>query len=308
MILVTGSNGLIGRAFKSRLTGKGVPVRDFDIARSPLEDTRNPEALDAAIDGVEGIVHLAAVSRVVWAERDPQLTQAVNVDALQSLLTLVHARKQRPWVVFASSREVYGEPAALPVAEDTALAPLNVYARSKVRGEQLITEAREAGVVANIVRFSNVYGRTSDHSDRVVPAFARAAALGGKLRLDGPENMFDFTHVDDVVNGLSLHVEATGAGEAFPPVHFVTGRGTTLQGLASIAAREARSSLEIEIAPPRNYDVAQFFGDPARARQLLGWQSRIDMESGFAALAADYRDNVDDAGHERIDAAPAVMS
>lgn len=289
MILITGSHGLIGRALVERLTARGVAIREFDIARAPGEDTRDPAALSAALADVTGVVHLAAVSRVVWAQRDPGLTQAVNVDALRSLLSVASARRQRPWILFASSREVYGEPGAMPVGEDAPHAPLNVYARSKVAGEQLVGEARARGLIANVVRFSNVYGSTDDHSDRVIPAFARTAALGGALRLEGAQNMFDFTHIDDVVRGLEVQIEAATAGEIMPPIHLLTGVGTTLQDLAGIAAQVSQHDLDVEIAPPRNYDVAHFVGDPARALRLLGWQARIDVPAGFASLTDAYR-------------------
>lgn len=292
MILVTGSSGLIGRALCKSLTARGIEVREFDLARSASENTCNPEAIAAALEGVEGVVHLAAVSRVVWAQRDAELTQATNVDALQTLLDAMAQRASKPWLIFASSREVYGEPSILPVAEDAALAPLNVYARSKVAGELLIEKAREAGFKASTVRFSNVYGCITDHADRVVPAFARTAAVGGALRLDGPENMFDFTHVDDVVRGLETHIDATRMGALLPPIHFVTGVGTTLHMLAKIAARTSSHSLDLKIAPPRNYDVAHFVGDPERARTLLGWQAMIDLPAGFNMLADAFRQEV----------------
>ena len=234
MILITGSNGLIGHALRSTLIELGLQVRDFDIARSPAEDIRNGEALAAAIEDVEGIIHLAALSRIVWAERDPRLTEDVNVAPLRSLLAAASARTHRPWIIFASSREVYGEPSRLPVGEDAPFAPLNAYGRSKVAAERLLADARRAGLLANIVRFSNVYGSPSDHPDRVVPAFAQAAVFGGRVRVEGAENMFDFTHIDDVAEGMAAHVAATRAGEALPPIQFVTGKGTTLGALRSL--------------------------------------------------------------------------
>lgn len=291
MILVTGSNGLIGSALVRRLTERGCAVREFDLVRSPREDVRDPVALAAAVEQVEGIVHLAAISRVVWAENDPGLARMVNTDALASLIRIVLRQRPRPWFVFASSREVYGECSSLPASEDAPFRPLNTYARLKVEGERLVEQARAAGVTANVVRFSNVYGSILDHADRVVPAFARSAAEGGALRIDGPDNMFDFTHVDDVVAGLLTHVDATRAGEALPPVHFVTGAGTTLGELARTAAAHARSPLAVKIAPPRHYDVARFVGDPARARSLLGWAARIGIDEGFARLTRAFEND-----------------
>jgi len=289
MILITGSDGLIGAALTAKLAGQGVEVRRFDIARSAREDVRDGDALAAAMTGVEGVVHLAAVSRIVWAERDPVLTEAVNVAALRGLLATAKAAARTPWVIFASSREVYGEPGTMPIGEDAPLAPLNVYGRSKVAGEALMQEARDAGLLANIVRFSNVYGSVADHADRVAPAFARAAATGGRIRVEGADNMFDFTWIDDVVDGLATHVAATRSGEALPPIQFVTGTGTTLGTLADIAARHGDDPLTIEAAAPRNFDVARFVGDPARAEQLLGWRASTYVATGFARLVEAFR-------------------
>lgn len=286
MLLVTGGEGLIGSALIERLSDHGISARSFDVKSG--SDVRDTAALASAMEGVTGIVALAAVSRVVWAQRDPELTEAVNVAALDRLLALATASPQRPWVVFASSREVYGEPQGLPVNEAAPRAPLNVYARSKVAGELAMEWAASAGLVANIARFSNVYGSVADHADRVVPAFARAAASGATAYLEGPENTFDFTHVDDVADGLLRLVMATASGRQLPPIHFVSGRGTTLRELADLA--EANSTgMRCEVRPSRNYDVSRFIGDPARAMDLLGWQATTPLEQGFAALVEAFR-------------------
>jgi nucleoside-diphosphate-sugar epimerase len=293
MILVTGSEGLIGRNLVARLTKAGLPCRGFDVRRSMREDVREVEALGRALDGVTGIVHLAAVSRVVWAERDPELTQAVNVIALERLLDLAIRAPARPWLIFGSSREVYGEQASLPVNEAAALGPLNTYARCKVRGEELTAAAAHRGMVANICRFSNVYGCRRDHEDRVVPAFARAAALGGTICVEGADHVFDFTHVLDVARGLELAVRAARAGKQLPPIHFVTGHPCSLGQLAELAQRECGADLAIVEKPARTYDVARFFGDPARARSLLGWEAKTLIDQGFAELTRQFRLDVD---------------
>lgn len=288
MILVTGSSGLIGSALSDFFSARGQEWRAFDIANSADQDTRDPVALSRAMDGVEGIIHLAAVSRVVWAQNDPETCQAVNVDALESTLRLALDAPRMPWMIFASSREVYGEQTQLPVHEDAALSPLNTYARSKVRGEELVQEAREAGMLAQIVRFSNVYGSVDDHHDRVVPAFARTAAHGGVIRIDGSDNTFDFTHVSDSARGLDLLCQATQAGESLPPVHFVTGQPTTLGELAQMAAERSSHSVKLTEAPPRNFDVSRFYGDTNRTRELLGWRPEVALADGLGQLIADF--------------------
>ena len=288
MILVTGSAGLIGHAIGKRLSDAGIAWRKYDLRDHPSLDTRDKVALRHALDGVTGIVHLAAVSRVVWAEEAPAHAQSVNVEALAGLIELLGAMPQRPWLIFASSREVYGEQQTLPVCEDAPLLPLNTYARTKVAGEQLVNAAGEDGLHTQIVRFSNVYGTTDDHEDRVVPAFARTAALGGTLRVDGSGNMFDFTHVDDAADGLFKTIEAVVAGENMPPLHFLTGAGTTLGELADLAQQNARSAIDRTEAPSRKFDVSRFVGDPARAQALLGWRSQITIADGFSRLVGQF--------------------
>lgn len=283
MILVTGAEGLIGRYFCARLQREGRAFRRFDLKISPTQDTRDVAALARALDGVDGVVHLAALSRVVSAELDPDLCRATNVDALRELLGLALAGR-RPWVVFASSREVYGQQERLPVAEDAPMRPMNIYARSKVAGEELMEGARESGLVANIVRFSGVYGCPLDHADRVAMAFAWAACRGGTMRLEGGDVLLDFTFIDDVIEALWRLTVASGAGELLPPVHFASGHGVTLRDLAGLAARQARRPVALVEATPRDFDVSRFVGDPSRAEALLGWRATTSLETGMARL------------------------
>jgi len=85
MILVTGADGLVGRHICALLRGANIAHRPFDLKLSPSEDIRNRPAVAEALKGVRGVVHLAAVSRVVWGERDPMLCAATNVDALADI-------------------------------------------------------------------------------------------------------------------------------------------------------------------------------------------------------------------------------
>lgn len=283
-ILVTGSSGLIGSALCAALTRAGLTVRPFDIRNRPDDDVRNAQRLAAACDGVDGVVHLAAVSRVVWAHQNPALCRAVNEGGFDNLAAALRTCSARPWLLFASSREVYGQQDDLPVTEDAVRLPCNVYARSKVHGEDATLALRDDGFVTAIARFSNVYGAVDDHADRVAPAFARTAAAGGVLRVDGERNMLDFTHVDDVIRGVLSLIDEVRAGEQLHPIHFTTGRGVTLGELARLAQKEAMQPLTVQPHEPRDYDVSRFCGAPDRARDLLGWKSQISIEDGFAAL------------------------
>jgi nucleoside-diphosphate-sugar epimerase len=166
--------------------------------------------------------------------------------------------------------------------------PCNVYAHSKVAVERLTQEARDSGMTTAVVRFSNVFGDTQDHADRVVPAFARAAASGGTVRVDGSRCTFDFAHVSDVADGLMRVARLLAEGErALPPIHFVAGRQTSLGDLAQMAIDHGAAAREE--APARSFDVHGFCGDPNRAQALLGWRATTPLERGFAQLVADFR-------------------
>lgn len=228
------------------------------------------------------MVHLAAISRVAWAVAEPQACWDVNVGGTRNV---VDALRPDQWVLFASSREVYGDPAELPATEDAPLQPMNVYGRAKVAGEDAVHSHLGAHAV---VRLSNVYGRVRDHHDRVVPAFASAAAAGGAVRVDGHDRTFDFVHLDDVVQGLIAVIRHLDGGAPLPALHLTTGVGTSLGALAELARSQGAS--RVEAGPERSYDVSRFVGDPARASWLLGWRPQVGLVDGFADLVAGFRE------------------
>lgn len=282
-VLVTGSRGLVGSALE-RLLRKRFEVEGFDLRIDPQQDICN----GIPFRGCQGIVHLAATSRVITGERDPEGCIATNVGALKAFYADIIDSRDRPWVVFVSSREVYGNAAGDMIDEDAAWAPRNVYARTKVEGERLSVLAREAGLIVNVARLSSVYGSVDDHPDRVVPNFARTAAQGGTIGIEGSGNTLDFTHVDDVALGLLALALETHRRKSLPPVHFVSGQGTTLDELAEMSAGLAREAVDIVERAPRPYGVSQFVGNPARARELLGWTARIPLAEGLARLVDEF--------------------
>lgn len=287
-ILITGHEGLVGRHLWTHLKILGYQLKGIDLIAKEkcfLGDITNKKALQKAMDNCEGIVHLAGVSRVIWAEKAPDLCWRTNAQASINLLELATKNKKQPWVLVASSREVYGEPNKFPVHESFPLAPINVYGRAKVVMEEAALEARRSGIITAVVRLANVYGCTQDHHDRVLPAFCRAAACGDELRVDGSEHTFDFTHINDTVDGILRVIAKLERGtEDLPPVHLLPGIATTLGEAAKMAVNAANSSSSINEAPSRNYDVARFIGDSSLAKRLLGWEAKITPAEGIKNL------------------------
>ncbi|MCB9681861.1 MAG: NAD(P)-dependent oxidoreductase [Alphaproteobacteria bacterium] len=287
-VLVTGSRGLIGTALLRALRHVGVHAVGLDLRADGDErgDVRVTADVARALDGCDGVIHLAAVSRVIDGEKDPDRCWDTNVHGTQNIVEAACRQDPPPWLIYASSREVYGQPATLLADEDTPRNPVNIYGRSKVAAEDLVDASP---LQTAIVRFSNVYGWVADHADRVVPAFARQAAEGRQLRVDGVHHTFDFNHLDDTVRGVMNVVDHLRAGASLPPIHFVTGQPTTLGELADLAIELAASTSSMREARPRSFDVARFYGDPGRAKALLGWQAEVPLRDGLRRLIADFR-------------------
>ena len=106
--LITGSEGVIGRALRAALEARGGEVVGLDLLGKGGEkgDVRDASRVRDAVDGCDGVVHFAAVSRVVWSERAPEVCWSTNVGGLRNVLEAAGERKRRPWILFASSREV----------------------------------------------------------------------------------------------------------------------------------------------------------------------------------------------------------
>lgn len=285
-ILLTGSEGLIGSSLVKRLLQQDLRLKLFDLrlgsTASEKSDILNKVAVQKALDGCIGVVHLAGMSRVISAQKSPQLCLAYNVEGTMNVIQAILESPYKPWLIYASSREVYGQQDFLPVKEDAPLKPLNVYAHSKVRAEKKVLDARQEGISTAILRFSNVFGSPLDHRDRVIPAFCRAALMGGSLKVEGSHNIFDFTFVEDVVRGINQVINIfLEKPQNLPPIHFTTGRGISLGQAAKTIVKLANSFSEIKEAPSRSFDVSRFYGDSFRAKSLLGWTPSFSFEEAI---------------------------
>lgn len=289
-ILITGSSGLIGTALRRCFEKESLQYVGLDL-RALQEDSQGDildrKSLSDKIKGCTGVVHLAAVSRVVLAQNFPSLCWSTNVLGTRNILLEALNSPKKPWVIYASSREVYGQQAIFPVKESAGLSPLNTYGLSKVCCEMEVLHARSLGLRTSILRFSNVYGGENDHKDRVIPAFVAGALSHTPLRLEGPNNIFDFTHVEDVARGIVRLIHFINLEKSPPlaPMHFVSGRGTTLEALANLVRHCCNSFSQTQVSPSRTFDVNGFVGNPDYVRQTLGWSAEISLEEGLSRMA-----------------------
>jgi len=250
--------------------------------------------LNELIEEVDGIIHLAAISRVFWGHNFPELCYKINVDGTLKILEIIAKSKNKPWFIFGSSREVYGEPRILPVNENMPLIPINEYGKSKLFAELYTKKySTEYGLRTLILRFSNVYGGLNDHFDRVIPAFILSALEKNEINVYGGKQIFDFTHVSDIskcilqtayfMNDLKSHY--------FDYFHVVTGRGINLLDLISLIQKQIDVQLKINYCKSRSFEVSRFIGDPSKLKNELGFSTHVSVEEGLKRTIDIYKNN-----------------
>jgi UDP-glucose 4-epimerase len=298
--VVTGGAGFIGSHLVDYLLQHGVGQITIvdDLSRARLDwlesrkdhpqiqfikgdiwniDFDNPKAAwdfaETALKGVQVVFHLAAISRVMDAERDPERTNIVNHTATAFLGMAAQTQKVRRFV-FTSSREVYGDPETLPVHEYSPLKPKNVYGRSKAaaEGEVNYLQFEDDRVEPIILRLANVYG--PGDRGRVIPIFLENALKGQPLTLYGGEQTIDFIWVGDVVEVL---VKA-GFSErhVYRPTNIGSGTQTSLKTLAQRIVDLVGNNVPIHIAPPRGPEVERFQAGLVRASAYFGLEPKAD--------------------------------
>jgi UDP-glucose 4-epimerase len=228
-------------------------------------DVRDLDAMRRALRGAGVVYHLAAQATVMGAAGDIDYTFATNVIGTYNVLKAAAEAGARRFV-FASSREVYGEPVSLPVDESHPLFSINSYGASKVAGEALCRAfARECGLGTSVLRLANVYGERD--FGRVIPHWIQQARGGGDLTVYGGEQVIDFIWVGDVAQAL---VRAAAAEIPLPPINIASGTGTKILDLARRIGQLTGSTGQIRILPRRSIEVSRFIGSNDRMAQLLG--------------------------------------
>jgi UDP-glucose 4-epimerase len=301
-VLVTGGAGFIGSHLVDYLVEHGAAqvtiLDDLSRARGQwLVERRNApnihfiegdildeNQLEAALSGVQVVIHLAAVATVMNAVRDPVRAFAVNALATGQIALAAQRAGVRRFV-FASSREVYGDPQTLPVTEDAPLAPKNVYGASKAAGEMFLSTIKPDDLEVVIVRLANVYG--PGDTGRVIPIFITNVLQDKPLVLYGGGQSLDLIWVGDVVESL---VKAGFSETPVPePVNIGSGDTTPLKTLAERIIGLTNSKVEIQIAPPRGPEVERFQADLTRAQRYYGLARRTDPLDRLPELIAIFQ-------------------
>jgi len=288
-ILITGSQGLIGKELVKKLKNLNYSIEEIDLKTG--QDVLNKKLVEEKIKKVDGVVHLAGISRVITAYEKPLETVVNNVLGTTNILESIRKHNPSCWFIFGSSREVYGEKSIL-VKETETPKPINVYGSSKLACESLCSSYKDNySLYTFIVRFSNIYGNENDHQDRVIPKFFKLALKNQDVTIFGGNQILDFVYIDDAINAITTLIEKI-ISENIPNktniFHFVTGKGTKIVELAEKIIQITKSKSKIKFFVGRNYDVDEFVGDPSYVADVLGWQAQTSLDEGLKKYFSKY--------------------
>ena len=293
--LVTGARGFIGHHLVNALLEAGHTVVGFDLEVTSVErpglspisgDIREFGRVFSAMAGVDGVIHLAAVSRSGISEKNPYETICTNILGTTNVLEAASRSEPHPWVIVASSRVVCDYEAGLAANQE------GIYTLSKDVADRLLRYyARRYGIMGLSLRFSDVYGSVESTMGRILTEFLLQALKGDALRVDKANMPFDFIHIRDIVRGIFLAADylekkrcsiAPSAG-FFEALSFASGRHINAEILANIIVDVTSSQSDIETLD-RSEIFPPLIDYTEQAFEKLGFRAQISLEEGLREM------------------------
>jgi UDP-glucuronate 4-epimerase len=304
-ILVTGGAGFIGSHLVDRLLGEGgwrvTVVDDFNDFYAPSvkrenvrahlarenyrlveADIRDRAALGRVFGGADFacVVHLAARAGVRPSLAEPGLYAETNINGTLNLLELSRTLGVKQFV-FGSSSSVYGMNAKVPFGEDDPVArPISPYAATKAAGELLChTYSHLYGLRCVCLRFFTVYG-ARQRPDLAIHKFARLIDAGKPIPVFGDgTTRRDYTYVDDIIAGLRAAIDYNASD--YEIINLGESRTVELRELIQLLEKALGREAVIDRRPTQPGDVPQTYADITKARRLLSYDPRTDIEQGI---------------------------
>lgn len=321
-ILVTGGAGFIGSNLCEHFLKRGDSVVCLDnFATGHIEnllpliksypqtfklvvgDIRNIEDCRKAVDGVEYVLHEAALGSVPRSVKDPVTSNDVNISGFLNMLVASRDAGVKRFV-FAASSSTYGDSQSLPKVEDVIGRPLSPYAITKYVNELYADVfARTYGIEYIGLRYFNVFGRRQDPNGAyaaVIPLFVKKFMAHEAPNINGDgEYSRDFTYIDNVIQMNELALEAKAGSAAVNQIYNTAyGERTTLNQLVD-ALKEYLSEYDSEISkiepthgPNRVGDIPHSLACVDKAKELLGYDPKFSMKEGLKEACNWYWNNL----------------
>jgi UDP-N-acetylglucosamine/UDP-N-acetyl-alpha-D-glucosaminouronate 4-epimerase len=309
LYLITGAAGFIGSSIARELLARGESLRGIDnfstgkpenVAgiRSRMDfreiDLLDSAALAQACQGVDYVLHQAAIPSVPRSVADPVETNRANIDGTLNLL--VAARDGRvKRVVYASSSSLYGDAPTLPKREEMLPNPISPYAVSKLAGEYYMASFYRVYRLETVsLRYFNVFGPYQDPTSMysgVLAIFIAKMLAGERPAIYGDgEQSRDFTFIENVVNANLLACHAPAEKVVGRSFNIATNQRITLNQAYALLQSITGYSGAPQYAAERAGDIKHSLADITLARQLLNYAPTVDFEEGLKRTVTWYRE------------------
>ena len=316
-ILITGGAGFIGSHLVDRLLSEGdwqvSVVDDFNDFYDPAikranvglhktnpnyhlfeADIRDKVLLEKIFTENEFscIVHLAARAGVRPSLDQPLLYTETNIQGTLNLLELARASGVKQFV-FGSSSSVYGINARVPFSEDDSIRqPISPYAATKAAGELLChTYSHLYDLHCVCLRFFTVYG-PRQRPDLAIYKFTRLMSEGKPIPVFGDgTTRRDYTFIDDIIAGVraALDYVADSTNSNHEVINLGESRTVALRELIALLEKELGATAKIDRQPLQPGDVPQTYADITKARRLLGYNPKTEIEEGLHRFVEWFR-------------------
>ena len=285
--VVTGGAGFIGSHVTKKLVERGDIVTVIDNMNTGKEKNLEPvrdkinfvkgdildiDLLEDMTKDTDGVFHQAALASVQDSFDEPDEYHNVNVNGTENILKL--SKKYGFKVVYASSSSVYGNPIRIPIKESDERNPINPYAETKLKKEELATEYSKMGVSVIGLRYFNVFGKgQSKEYAGVLKLFLERIRdkLPPKINGDGMQ-FRDFVHVSDVVNANIMSMDSDITHEFF---NVGTNTTITILDLAKTIIEYSGLNIEPIFGPALDGDVHKTSANIDLIKKKIGWEPSI---------------------------------
>ena len=299
--IVTGGAGFIGSNIVKKLISRGDNVIVIDNLNTGKEENletvkdkivffkdsiMNIDLLEKQTQGIDGIFHQAALASVQDSFSKPDEYHNINVNGTENILKL--AKKNKFKVVYASSSSVYGNPERIPIRESDSKNPINPYAETKLKKEELATKYAEIGVKVIGLRYFNVFGKgQSKEYAGVLKLFLERIRDKLPPKINGDGTQFrDFVYVEDVANANIMSMDSDINHEFF---NVGTNTSITILDLAKTIIKFSGLDIEPIFGPALKGDVKRTIASIDLIKEKIGWEPKIMLEEWIKDIVATKR-------------------
>jgi UDP-glucose 4-epimerase len=265
-------------------------------------DVRDHDRLDALFSAAsfDAVIHFAGLKAVGESVAEPLRYYDNNVGSTLSLCRVMSRRGVRR-LVFSSSATVYGDPVAVPITEDAAVAPTNPYGQTKAMSEQILRDlARSsAGWQVSVLRYFNPVGAHPSGEigedpngvpNNLLPYVAqvavgrrpRLAVFGGDYPTPDGTGVRDYVHVVDVATGHLSALEHLPAPGTSLTANLGTGTGVSVLEVVRAFEEASGRAVPYDVVARRPGDVAACYAEVSLAQQVLGWKAERTLADACA--------------------------